>query len=122
MKLAIVPITILFLVWMVMLIVVAARLVLALLRYLRARTKVLEREAERKKQPPAEPLPLPEQLRRQRESRGLTQEAVAASLNISRQAVSKWENGDAEPSTANLLALADLYGVSVDELLRSRAK
>jgi transcriptional regulator with XRE-family HTH domain len=36
---------------------------------------------------------------------------------VTRQAVSKWENGTANPSTSNLLALAKLYGVSVEELL-----
>ena len=47
----------------------------------------------------------------------MTQEFVAESLGVSRQAVSKWENGTSDPSTSNLLALAKLYGVSVDELL-----
>lgn len=48
----------------------------------------------------------------------MTQEFVAESLGVSRQAVSKWEKGLSSPSTANLLALAKLYGVSVEELLR----
>lgn len=48
----------------------------------------------------------------------MTQEQVADRLSVSRQAVSKWENGTAEPSTANLLALAELFGVSVDALLQ----
>jgi len=47
----------------------------------------------------------------------MTQEFVAESLGVSRQAVSKWENGTADPSTSNLLALAKLYGISVEELL-----
>lgn len=42
---------------------------------------------------------------------------MAEALGVSRQAVSKWENGTSEPSTANLMALAKLYGVPVDELL-----
>ena len=49
----------------------------------------------------------------------MTQEFVAESLGVSRQAVSKWENGTADPSTSNLLALAKLFGVSAEELLRS---
>lgn len=49
----------------------------------------------------------------------MTQEFVAGSLGVSRQAVSKWEKGLSSPSTANLLALAKLYGVSVEELLRN---
>lgn len=47
----------------------------------------------------------------------MTQEFVAESLGVSRQAVSKWENGTSDPSTSNLLALAKLYRVSVDEIL-----
>lgn len=54
-----------------------------------------------------------------RTERGFTQELVAASLGVSRQAVSKWENGTSEPSTSNLFALAKLYGISVTELLQN---
>ena len=43
---------------------------------------------------------------------------MAEAVGVSRQAVSKWENGAADPSTANLMALAKLYGLSVDELLK----
>lgn len=49
----------------------------------------------------------------------MTQEFVAETLGVSRQAVSKWENGSADPSTSNLLALANLYGIAADELLKS---
>lgn len=49
----------------------------------------------------------------------MTQEFVAESVGVSRQAVSKWERGDSDPSTSNLLALADLFGVSAEELLRN---
>ena len=52
----------------------------------------------------------------------MTQEFVAESLGVSRQAVSKWETGTADPSTSNLLALAKLFGVSAEELLRSVEK
>ena len=48
----------------------------------------------------------------------MTQEFVAESLCVSRQAVSKWENGASDPSTSNLLALAKLFGISAEELLR----
>lgn len=47
----------------------------------------------------------------------MTQEFVAESLGVSRQAVSKWESDASDPSTSNLLALAKLYGVSAEELL-----
>ena len=49
----------------------------------------------------------------------MTQEFVAEHLGVSRQAVSKWESGTSDPSTTNLLALAKLYGISAEELLRS---
>ncbi|MBP3486685.1 MAG: helix-turn-helix transcriptional regulator, partial [Oscillospiraceae bacterium] len=49
----------------------------------------------------------------------MTQEFVAEALGVSRQAVSKWESGASDPSTANLLALAKLYGVSAAELLQN---
>lgn len=61
---------------------------------------------------------LAQRLKTLRMERNLTQEFVAESLNVSRQAVSKWENGSSDPSTANLFALAKLYGISVEELLR----
>jgi DNA-binding XRE family transcriptional regulator len=49
----------------------------------------------------------------------MTQEFVAESLGVSRQAVSKWENGTADPSTSNLLKLARLYGISPEDLIRA---
>ena len=52
----------------------------------------------------------------------MTQEFVADHLGVSRQAVSKWENGTSDPSTSNLLALAKLYGISAEELLKSVAQ
>ena len=48
----------------------------------------------------------------------MTQEFVAEHLGVSRQAVSKWENGTSDPSTSNLLALAKLYGISAEDLLK----
>lgn len=39
----------------------------------------------------------------------MTQEFVAETLGVSRQAVSKWENGTSEPNTTNLIALSKLY-------------
>lgn len=52
----------------------------------------------------------------------MTQEFVAERLGVSRQAVSKWERGDSDPSTSNLCALAKLYGVSPEELLKDIQK
>lgn len=49
----------------------------------------------------------------------MTQEFVAETLGVSRQSVSKWENGTSDPNTSNLIALAKLYGISAEELLRN---
>ena len=49
----------------------------------------------------------------------MTQEFVAEALGVSRQSVSKWENGTADPSTSNLLKLAKLYGNSPEDLIRA---
>lgn len=64
---------------------------------------------------------LGEVLKHHRTEKHMTQEFVAESLGVSRQAVSKWENGTADPSTTNLLKLAKLYNISPEELLRSVA-
>jgi DNA-binding XRE family transcriptional regulator len=60
---------------------------------------------------------LGEVLKAHRTSCHMTQEFVAEAIGVTRQAVSKWENGTADPSTSNLLALAKLYGVNAEELL-----
>ncbi len=62
---------------------------------------------------------LGEELKEQRLRCKMTQEFVAEALGVSRQAVSKWENGIVDPSTSNLLALAKLYGISAEELLHN---
>lgn len=61
---------------------------------------------------------LGEALKEHRTHCKMTQEFVAEHLGVSRQAVSKWENGTSDPSTSNLLALTRLYGISPEELLR----
>lgn len=49
----------------------------------------------------------------------MTQEFVAERVGVSRQAVSKWENGTSDPSTSNLIALAKLFDVPAEELLKN---
>ena len=51
-----------------------------------------------------------------RRSKGFSQEGLARKLGLSRQAVSKWERAESSPDTENLISLAKLYGVSLDEL------
>ena len=53
-----------------------------------------------------------------RKDSGLSQEELAEKIGVSRQAVSKWERSEASPDTDNLIRLAEVYGVSLDELLR----
>lgn len=52
-----------------------------------------------------------------RRAAGLSQEGLAERLGVTRQAVSKWERSESSPDTDNLIALAKLYGVSLDDLL-----
>lgn len=52
-----------------------------------------------------------------RKEAGYSQEVFSEKLGISRQAVSKWENGTSDPSTSNLIALAKLFKISPEELL-----
>lgn len=61
---------------------------------------------------------LSQKLKNAREQANLSQQDVADSLNISRQSVSKWENGKACPDIDNLAILSELYGVSLDCLLK----
>lgn len=52
-----------------------------------------------------------------RKRNGLSQEQLADKLGLSRQAVSKWERAEASPDTDNLICLAKIYNVSLDDLL-----
>ena len=62
---------------------------------------------------------LSEMLKENRTRCKMTQEFVAETIGVSRQAVSKWENGTSEPNTSNLMALARLYGIPAEDLLKS---
>ncbi len=61
---------------------------------------------------------LSQKLKNAREQANLSQQDVADSLNISRQSVSKWETGRACPDIDNLAILSELYGVSLDYLIK----
>lgn len=86
-------------------------LIKALRKYLKSGNVRKEQAAVR--------ISLSEALKENRVRCQMTQEFVAEHLGVSRQAVSKWENGTSDPSTSNLLALAKLYGISAEELLKS---
>lgn len=59
-----------------------------------------------------------EQLKRQRQQRHWSQQELAERLQISRQSISKWERGVALPSFANVVAISDLFQLSIDDLIR----
>lgn len=60
---------------------------------------------------------LPEKLAFLRKAKGLCQQELADEMNVSRQAVSKWESGNVMPSLDNLIYLSRLYGVTIDSLI-----
>jgi len=61
-------------------------------------------------------------LRRLREARGITQAGLARRLRVDQSTLSRWENGRRPIPVASLLAAARLLDVSVDEILRPRAR
>lgn len=58
-----------------------------------------------------------QRLANRRKEAKLSQETLAEKLGVSRQAVSKWERGESSPDTDNIIALAKLYNITIDELL-----
>ena len=82
----------------------------ALLKYIRSKDMRKEKSELR--------ITLGETLKQQRISHKMTQEFVAETIGVSRQAVSKWENGVSDPSTSNLFAIAKLYKISAEDLLK----
>ena len=82
----------------------------ALLKYIKSKD-VREEKAKTRKS-------LGEAIKEHRTQCKMTQEFVAETLGVSRQAVSKWESGASDPSTSNLVALAKLYGISAEDLLK----
>ncbi len=63
-----------------------------------------------------------ERLLEYRKKAGFSQEELAEKIGVSRQAVSKWERAEASPDTDNLIALSEVYGVTLDELIKGDAK
>ncbi len=88
-------------------------LVLALLKYLRRKEINSQRMCIQKS--------LGENIREKRVQLKMTQEFVAERIGVSRQAVSKWESGKSDPSMANLMALAGLFEIETEELLKGKA-
>lgn len=61
---------------------------------------------------------LSEKLYKLRKNSGLSQEQLAEQMNVSRQAISKWESGTAVPESEKLITISNYFGVSVDFLLK----
>lgn len=61
---------------------------------------------------------LGEKIRDQRKRAGLSQEQLAEKLNVSRQAITKWETNKGVPDISNLIAISDEFGLSLDELIK----
>ena len=59
-----------------------------------------------------------DQLKKARMDNNLTQEEVAEKIFVSRQSISNWENNKTYPDIGNVIALSDLYEISLDELLK----
>lgn len=59
-----------------------------------------------------------EQLQQQRKLRNMSQNELADKLKISRQSISKWENGASLPSFSNVIAISELFDISLDELIK----
>ena len=98
----------------IFLVVVAGYVVYLVIKALRKYTRsvpVRKEKAENAKT-------LGEVLKQHRLNCKMTQEFVAETLGVSRQAVSKWESGASAPSTTNLMALAKVFDVSAEELLK----
>ena len=121
MKLAAIEIVGMFLSFLILAVAVVLPLILlvlcirALWIYIKTHTKA----KEVKKETAAVRKTLAETLKDHRTRCRMTQEFVAESLGVSRQAVSKWETGDSDPSMSNLVLLAKLYGVPLEELLQN---
>lgn len=60
---------------------------------------------------------LPDKIIKLRKATGISQEELAEQLNVSRQAISRWENGSALPDAQNILQISKLFGVTADYLL-----
>ena len=61
---------------------------------------------------------LGEKIKEHRKQAGLSQEQLAERLNVSRQAITKWETNKGIPDIANLIAISDEFGLSLDELIK----
>ncbi len=102
--------TIVFLIILIVVIYLFYLIIKALRKYVKSEPVRKEKVANAKS--------LGEVLKQHRVECKMTQEFVAETLGVSRQAVSKWESGASDPSTTNLMALAKLFGVEAEDMLK----
>ena len=113
MKLTVISTSVMLIVWL-FLAAAAVYLIYLIMKALRKYTKSMPVRKEKDENAKT----LGEILKQHRMRCKMTQEFIAETLGVSRQAVSKWENGTAAPSTTNLMAMAKLFGVEAAELLK----
>ena len=113
MKLTLISTSVMLIVWL-FLAAAAVYLIYLIMKALRKYTKSMPVRKEKDENAKT----LGEILKQHRMRCKMTQEFIAETLGVSRQAVSKWENGTVAPSTTNLMAMAKLFGVEAAELLK----
>ena len=113
MKLTLISTSAMLIVWL-FLAAAAVYLIYLIMKALRKYTKSMPVRKEKDENAKT----LGEILKQHRMRCKMTQEFIAETLGVSRQAVSKWENGTTAPSTTNLMAMAKLFGVEAAELLK----
>lgn len=113
MKFGLILSSIMIIVWifLVAVVVYVVYLIIKVLRKYIKSAPVRKEKAEKAKT-------LGEVLKQHRVNCKMTQEFVAETIGVSRQAVSKWESGTSAPSTTNLMALAKLFGITAEDLLK----
>ena len=113
MKLTLISTSVMLIVWL-FLAAAAVYLIYLIMKALRKYTKSMPVRKEKDENAKT----LGEILKQHRMRCKMTQEFIAETLGVSRQAVSKWENGTTAPSTTTLMAMAKLFGVEAAELLK----
>ncbi len=101
--------TIIYITLAILFVVLIVNIIKALKKYINSQEVRKEKDVAKKS--------LGEILKKYRMENKMTQEFVAEALGVSRQAVSKWENGTSDPSTSNLISIAKLFKISPEELL-----
>lgn len=94
----------------ILVIIALIMLILALLKYLK--TNEIRNEYRKEAQS------LGYIIYKHRIEAGMSQEILSQRLGITRQAISKWENGTSDPSATNLMALADIFKIKVEDMLK----